>query len=108
MGMASVSMTAQNDVAGITDVGDREGFVGFQIEGTWTGTITFQAKHPGSSTWVSIMATNVTTLANVTTVTDTAQNGIFRIIADGLMVQAKMTGAATGTCVVRPFIGTAS
>lgn len=66
----------------------------FQFLGTWVGTITFEAKAETAATWVSIMATNVATNATATT---TTANGVFRVVADGLEVRARMSAYTSGT-----------
>ncbi|NIV37474.1 MAG: hypothetical protein GWN58_51065, partial [Anaerolineae bacterium] len=48
----------------------------FQIEGTFVGTVTWKARLPGSSVWVTIQATNLNTGAAATTATAA---GIYRI-----------------------------
>ena len=81
---------------------DGGGASGFHITGTWSGTITFEAKAPGagSTKWVSILATNVTDEASALT---TTANGVFRIIADGLQVRARMSTYGSGTAEVYPY-----
>lgn len=100
MARAAVSLDAANETVTLTpcDIGGGAG--GFHITGTWTGTITFEAKAPEATAWVSILATNVTTEASATT---TTANGIFRVVADGLHVRARFSTATSGTVVVYPY-----
>ncbi len=65
----------------------------YQILGTWAGVITFEVKSRSTSTWVSIMATNVATGADATTATG---NGIFRFLADGLDSRARFSTDTSG------------
>ena len=103
MGLPQVNFDDVNDAAVI---GSQEGMgdmAGFQILGTWTGTITFEAAVPGagsSLTWVSIMATNVADNAIATT---TTANGVFRIVSDGLTIRARFSTDSSGTVEVHPF-----
>lgn len=70
----------------------------YQIHGTWTGTITFEATIDGDN-WFAIEATNVGDGVNSTT---TSANGIFRIIGDGLQTRARMSAYTSGSAVVTP------
>ncbi len=67
----------------------------YQILGTWTGTITFEVKTRGTSTWVSALVTNVATQAVPTTASTTA-NGVFRLLADGLDSRARFSTDSSG------------
>lgn len=102
MARAAVSLDAAEETVVLTpcDIGGGAG--GFHFTGTWVGTVTFEAKAPGaaSTNWVSILATNVTSDASATTTTG---NGIFRVVADGLHVRARMSAYTSGTAVVYPF-----
>lgn len=102
MARAAVSLDATDETVVLTpcDIGGGAG--GFHITGTWAGTITFEAKAPGaaSTDWVSILATNVATDASATT---TTANGVFRVVADGLHVRARLSTATSGTAVVYPY-----
>ena len=71
----------------------------FQILGTWVGTITWEAKAETAATWVSIFAANVTTnaLALTAVSTGTDANGVYRIVADGLEIRARMSTYVSGT-----------
>ncbi len=98
----SVSLGAGEDAVTTDPNADGGGASGFHITETWTGTITFEAKAPGagSTKWVSILATNVTTESSALT---TTANGIFRVVADGLQVRARMSTYGSGTAVVFPY-----
>ena len=68
-----------------------------RLSGTWTGTVTFQARvRGGVTTWTSIMATNVATLVPATTAT---VSGIYRVVADGLDIRMSFA-FGSGTLVV--------
>jgi hypothetical protein len=83
---------------GVASTTNQGGFVGVQIEGTWTGTITFQAKQTGSAGWVSILAKNVTTGTSAAT---TTANGLFQIDCTGIdMFRLSGAGGGTGTATI--------
>lgn len=65
----------------------------YQILGTWAGVITFEAKTRGTSTWVSIMATNI---ADDAVAVSTTANGVFRVLADGIDTRARFTTDTSG------------
>ncbi len=65
----------------------------YQILGTWMGTITFEVKSRSTSTWVSVLATNVASGAEAAT---TTANGIFRFLADGLDSRARFSTDTSG------------
>ena len=68
-----------------------------RLSGTWTGTVTFKARvRGGAASWTDIMATNAETLADALTATT---SGIYRVIADGLDIQASFVWAS-GTLVM--------
>jgi len=98
----SVDLGAAEDVVLTTPNDDGGGASGFHITGTWSGTITFEAKAPaaGSSDWVSILATKVTDGVSATT---TTANGVYRLVADGLHVRGRMSSYSSGTAVVYPY-----
>ena len=101
MGLPRVQFVDVEDVAVVFAQEGLGDMVGFQILGTWTGTITFEAHVPGATaTWVSIMATNVATNALATT---TTANGVFRIVSDGLDIRARFSTDSSGTVNVWPF-----
>lgn len=71
--------------------------VGFQIAGTWTGTITFEGSIDGQ-TFTSL---TVTPTDSTTGVTSTTANGVWLGACGGLaIVRARMTAAPTGTALV--------
>lgn len=78
------------------------GFVAFQVSGTWVGTITFQCAVDDADGIESIQAAKTTDGSVATTTTG---NGIFRVVADGLKVRAKMTAFTSGSAKIRPSIG---
>ena len=94
MARDQVDLEAAEDTA-TADPGP--GGAAFQVLGTWSGTITFEAKTKGAATWVSILVTNVATNAQVTT---TTANGVFRVVADGLDLRARMSSYTSGTANV--------
>jgi len=68
-----------------------------RLSGTWTGTVTFQARvREGVTSWTSILANNAETDADATTAT---ANGIYRIVSDGLDIRMSFA-FGTGTLVV--------
>ena len=88
---ADVEDTSVILAAGVADLGGDSHT--YQILGTWTGTITFEAKSPLAATWVSIMATNVADDAVATT---TTASGVFRLVADGLDTRARFSTDGSG------------
>ena len=101
MGLPRVQFDTVEDVANIKSQEGQGDMAGFQILGSWTGTITFEATVPGAGgTFVSIMAVNVAT--NVAATTTTA-NGIFRIVSDGIDIRARFSSDSGGTVNVWPF-----
>lgn len=97
-----VDLTAAEDTAEATLKEKWASGATFKIEGTWVGTITFECRTENLSTWVSILAANVTTnaLALTAVSTGTDANGIYRIVADGLRVRARMSAWTSGTANV--------
>ncbi len=91
---ADVEDTAEIEALSDVTKGDSHTY---QILGTWAGVITFEAKTRGTSTWVSIMVTNVATGSDVTT---TTANGVFRLVADGLDTRARFSTDTSGTANV--------
>ena len=80
-------IAASSDVAG-SDVHI------YQILGTWAGTITFEVKSRGTSTYVSCDATNV---ADSAVAVSTTANGIFRLLLnDGLDSRARFSTDTSG------------
>lgn len=76
--------------------------VALSVVGTWTGTLTFEGTADGT-TWVAVLASNLTTGAQATT---TTANGLFSITNGGVIrVRARATAAVTGTAVVRAARG---
>ena len=67
----------------------------YQILGTWAGTITFEVKTRATSTWVSVLVTNVATQAIPTGATTTA-NGVFRFLGNGLDSRARFSTDTSG------------
>ena len=101
MGLPRVLFVDVNDVALLSTQEGLGDMAGFQIIGTWAGTITFEATVPGAGgTWVSIMATNV---ADNVVATTTTANGIFRVVSDGLTIRARFSTDTSGTVEVWPF-----
>ncbi len=80
------------EVAAISDHTRGDAHI-YQILGSWTGVITFEVKSRSTSTWVSIMVTNVADGSEATT---TTANGIFRLIADGLDSRARFSTDSGG------------
>jgi len=73
--------------------------VTFQVTGTWTGTINFEATVNGSD-WVALEVESVGNSATLST--STAANGIFRAVVLGLLkVRARLTWTAGTSVTVR-------
>ena len=90
---ADVEDTAE--ISASADINRGESHI-YQILGTWAGVITFEAKTRGTSTWVSIDATD----PEGTAATTTTSNGVFRIKADGLDTRARFSTDTSGTANV--------
>jgi hypothetical protein len=68
-----------------------------QVTGTFDATVTFEATVDGTN-YVSLLMENLTTGAFTTTVVGTAQVGIFRCTALGLVkIRARISTYASGT-----------
>lgn len=78
--------------------GDGYGTVGYQITGTWSGTITFEGTVTGA-TWVSITGYSRATGTGATT---TTANGVFVVSSGGLRyVRARMSSYTSGNAFVQ-------
>jgi hypothetical protein len=85
--------------------GDGYATAGFQITGTWVGTITFESTID-DETWVSVSATN---RASGATGSTTTANGVFNIPSTGVRsVRARMSAYTSGTAVITPILSPAS
>ncbi len=101
MGLPRVQFVDVNDTAELKTSDGGGDMAGFQILGTWVGTITFEARNPSvGDNWVSIVAVNV---ADNVAATTTTANGIFRIVSDALDVRARFSTDTSGTVNVWPF-----
>lgn len=70
------------------------GVVGFQLAGTWTGTVTFEATIDGTN-WISVNADPVPTGAAATTAT---AGGIYQVPCAGFsQVRARFSTATSGS-----------
>lgn len=79
--------------------------VAFHITGTWTGTITFEAKVAGAADAAATPFAMSAAATPGTLVTTATANGLFRSNngwAGGLMVRARFTTASSGAAVVYP------
>lgn len=72
----------------------------FQLAGTWVGTITFEATVDGTN-WVEVLAVNANDDTAATTAT---ANGIYRVIADGMKVRARVSAYTSGTVEAAGFV----
>lgn len=87
------------DVEDTAEIAAAADFIGadvhiYQILGTWAGTITFEVKSRGTSTYVSCDATNLTDSA---VAVSTTANGIFRLLLnDGLDSRARFSTDTSG------------
>lgn len=76
--------------------GDGYGTVGFQLTGTWTATVTFEASVYGT-TWIEVTAYNRTGGAGATT---TEENGAYVVSSAGMRyVRARVSAYTSGTIV---------
>ena len=75
------------------------GLVGFQLTGTWTGTVTFEGTVNGTD-WVTLLRREIGTDATPSGTTTTA-NGVFVVDAAGLLkVRARFSTDSSGTVLV--------
>lgn len=73
------------------------GFVGIQLTGSWTGTITFEASVDGTT----FVALPVTPIAGGATVTSATINGIWYVQNTGFrIIRVRATAAMTGSTAV--------
>lgn len=100
-GTTSSGTTAQGTLANANDavtIGTLNvGVVGFQLTGTWTGVVTFEATIDGVN-WVAVNADPVPTGAAATT---TTANGLYQVPCAGFsQVRARFSTATSGiaTC----------
>lgn len=70
--------------------------IGFDISGTWTGTLTFEQTSNGS-TWRTLLVTNAATGAQVSS---TTAGGSWTVPNNFIGVRLRATGAVTGLAVV--------
>ena len=69
-------------------------YAAFQLDGTWTGTVTFEATVNGA-TWVTV---SVTPSNSVTTVTTATANGVWYVQITGFQgIRARFSTASSGT-----------
>lgn len=74
------------------------GAVGFQVTGTFSATITFEVTFDGS-TWVSVMATNLTDDTRATTATAA---GAYSVLLNGaLQCRARISAYTSGSVTVK-------
>lgn len=99
------TLAALNDAA---DLGNADaglaGDITFQITGTFSQTLTFEATIDGTN-WVALMATNLNTGTGATT---TTAAGLFRVDATGLTrFRVRCSAHTSGSSVVTatPTIG---
>lgn len=75
----------------------------FQLTGTWTGTVTFEACVPGNEASATPLAVSAAATPGTLVTTATA-NGLFKTNsawAGGLKVRARFSTASSGAVVVR-------
>jgi len=89
------SITTNGDIVFLSSPDTGNG--SFQIEGTWTGTISFEATL-SSTTWVAL---SVTPSNSTTTVTSTTANGTWTYSGAYNAVRMRATATITGTATVR-------
>lgn len=100
-----VLSAADHDVR-LDGLGEHEGGSGVQLVNTnsFTGTISFECKSYGApdiaGNWKAITVQRVETNTNVTS---TTTEGVFRVIADGLMVRARVSAYTSGIMTAYPF-----
>ncbi len=89
---ASGTLAAQNDAVTIGCVD--AGTVGVSLQGTWTGTVTFEATLDNSN-WVAIKGTP---LASVTSASTSTSTGIFQVPVSGMnLFRVRLSTAGTGS-----------
>lgn len=103
--MATKSLALLNDVSEVVSHEQRAADAVFQILGTWTGTITFEAvtqDNAGTAAnWTPIAVSAAATPG--TLVTTATANGLFKTQnawAGGLLVRARLSILGTGAALV--------
>ena len=92
---ASSTLGALNATAILKTLGMAS--AGFQLSGTWVGTVSFEGTIDGTN-WVSLMLTNPSTGAQSTSATS---NGVYTGSVGGLTaIRAKMSAYTSGTAAV--------
>ena len=96
MAIQQVSFDAENDALEVQASDAVTGMVGFQLTGTWAGTVTFEGTINGSD-WVSLLRREVGVDATPSGTTTTA-NGVFVVDSAGLLkVRARFSTDTSGT-----------
>jgi hypothetical protein len=103
--MATKSLSATNDVSEVVGHPQLAADAVFQILGTWSGTITFEAVTQGNeattANWTPIAVSAAATPG--TLVTTATANGLFKTKdawGGGVLVRARLTTATSGTALV--------
>lgn len=91
---AQESLAAAQDEA--RHSGNGYGLIAFQIRGTWSGTLTFEASND-NTTWVAVPAMNQASGASATT---TTANGIYIVSPAAQAVRARMSAYTSGTAII--------
>jgi hypothetical protein len=104
----SHTLDATDEHTPLADTGAAAGLINYHIvfNGTWDGTLTFEAgtKINGTLVWDPILATNLVSAATATTtVGATTTDEIWRIDATGLSgIRVYATLVTAGSCTVTP------
>src|SRR5215468_1468112 len=67
-----------------------------QVEGTWTGTLSFEVSNSGAA----FQAISATPVGSTTTVTSTTANGMWTVFGPMAVIQVIATAAMTGVASV--------
>lgn len=100
-GTFSGGLTAQGTIAALNDAVVMPtlnvGTVGFQLTGTWSGTVSFEGSIDGQN-WIAVDADPVPSGAAVTSA---SANGIFQIPCSGVtQVRARLSAVTSGGVTV--------
>ena len=98
---ASGSLAALNAAVTITQSG--QSTVTFQLTGTWTAVVSFEASNDNAN-WTTILSYRAGDATISTTVTNSTNNDVYRVTTAGFgFVRARVSAYTSGTVVVTAF-----
>jgi hypothetical protein len=98
--MSTTNITGSGQTTRLAGGGNRESAVGYQITGTFVGTISFEGTIDGS-TFVPVAAVPAAVMPYGTPVTSATAPGIWTVYSAGFMgVRARCSAYTSGTAVI--------